>query len=74
LDPWGFSRSPDEGRQFDLPRCEAGPPPYNDIRQIPDGVLTSDIHERLRTLTIASQPDLRADAAKALRKLPLPRD
>jgi hypothetical protein len=49
---------------------EAG---IDDIRDVPPGVLTSEMQEWIRRVTVAGRPELRPAAAEALRALPWPR-
>ena len=46
---------------------------YQDIRDIPDGVLKNPNHERVRRLTVGGKSELRPGAATALAKRPYPR-
>jgi hypothetical protein len=45
----------------------------DDIRQIPEGYLTSDNHERVRRITVSGQCELLPEAGEYLRDLPYPR-
>lgn len=44
-----------------------------DVRNIPDGRLEREIHERVRRVTISGKAELDADAGVYLRGLPYPR-
>ncbi len=46
---------------------------YADIRDIPAGVLTNELHERVRKLTVQGKPELRPEAAVQLASLSWPR-
>ncbi len=46
---------------------------YQDIRDIPQGDLTNDTHERIRQVTVSGKAELRIGAAKILAKLGWPR-
>ena len=46
---------------------------YQDIRDIPDGVLKNPNHERVRQLTVSGKAELRPVAAEVLTKLAYPR-
>ena len=46
---------------------------YDDIRDIPAGVLTNEKHERIRKLTVAGKPELLPGAATKLSSLGWPR-
>ncbi|MBM4288350.1 MAG: DUF2779 domain-containing protein [Deltaproteobacteria bacterium] len=45
----------------------------DDIRQIPEGYLSSDNHERVRRITVSGQPELEPGAGEYLRELTYPR-
>ncbi len=44
-----------------------------DIRDIPEGRLKSDVHKRIRRVTVRNSPELNKDAGQSLRRLGYPR-